>query len=171
MPTMFRPWRKMQTLSLERSNLAQMAIVSLVTLAAVALLSLVLAHWTWEWFAPRSEPHMPLPERTDLRVNTAYGLFGNAQPGHDGAAPTGIAIRLLGIVAATDGQRGYALMQIDAKEMLAVREGDTVAPGVRLAKVGTDHIILERGGVRETLAWPQKGVVAPFVAKPSGAEK
>jgi len=35
-----------------------------------------------------------------------------------------------------------------------VREGEDLAPGIRLAEVGTDHVILERGGARETLAWP-----------------
>jgi general secretion pathway protein C len=161
----------MQTISLERSNLVRTTIVSLVTLAAVTLLSMVLAHWTWEWFAPRREPHSPLPDRSGLQVNAAYGLFGNAQRNPDGAAPTGIAIRLLGIVAATEGQRGYALMQLEAKEMIAVREGDNIAPGIRLAKVDTDHIILERGGARETLAWPQKGLATPFAANPGGAER
>lgn len=161
----------MQTILPERSNLVQTAIVSLVTLAAVALLSLVLAHWTWEWFAPRPEPHAPLPDRTGLQASTAYALFGNAQRDPDSAAPTGIAIRLLGIVAATDGQRGYALVQLEAKQMIAVREGDNVAPGIRLAKIDTDHIILERGGARETLAWPQKGVATPFAASASAAEK
>lgn len=160
----------MQTISLERSNLSQTAIVSLVTLAAIALLALVLAHWTWEWFAPLAEPHAPLPDRTGVRANTAYTLFGNAQRNPEGAAPTGLAVRLLGIVADTDGQRGYALMQLEAKEMIAVREGDDVAPGIRLAKIDADHVILERGGVRETLAWPQKGVATPFSASPGGAE-
>lgn len=170
-PPAFRYRQKMQTISLERSNLAQTAIVSLVTLAAIALLTLVLAHWTWEWFAPRPEPRAPLPDRTGAQANTAYVLFGNAQRDPGGAAPTGIAIRLLGIVAATDGQRGYALMQLEAKEMIAVREGDNVAPGIRLAKIDADQIILERGGVRETLAWPQKVAATPFSASPRGAEK
>jgi general secretion pathway protein C len=160
----------MQTISLERSNLVQTTIVSLVTLAAVALLSLVLAHWTWQWFAPRPEPQAALPARAGLQVSAAYGLFGNAQRNPESAAPTGIAIRLLGIVAATDGRRGYALMQLEAKEMIAVSEGDNVAPGIRLAEVDTDHIILERGGVRETLAWPQKGLATPFAASPGGAK-
>ena len=160
----------MQTILLERSNLAQTTIVSLVTLAAVALLSLVLAHWTWQWFAPRSEPQAALPARAGLQVSAAYGLFGNAQRNPEGAAPTGIAIRLLGIVAATDGRRGYALMQLEAKEMIAVTEGDNIAPGIRLAEVDADHIILERGGVRETLAWPQKVMATPFAASPGGAK-
>lgn len=91
---------------------------------------------------------------------SASGLFGNLNQDRNSAAPTGIAIRLLGIVAATAGRRGYAVMRLEPREMVAVREGDDVAPGIRLAEVGTDHVILERSGTRETLAWPEKDVSA-----------
>lgn len=156
----------MHTMSFERSNLVPTAIVSLLTFAAVALLGLVLAHWTWEWLAPRAEPRAPAPTQTTQQATAADGLFGKAQGEPDGAPATGIAIRLLGIVAATDGHRGYALLQFEAKEVLAVREGEDVAPGIRLAKVGTDHVVLERGGVHETLAWPEPGVAVPFAEGP-----
>jgi general secretion pathway protein C len=71
-------------------------------------------------------------------------------------APTGMAIKLLGVVAASGGRRGYAVVQLEAKQILAVHEGEDVTPGLRLAEVHPDHIILERGGVRETLTWPQQ---------------
>ncbi len=156
----------MHTISFERSNFVPTAIVSLLTFAAVALLGLVLAHWTWEWLAPRPEPRAPAPTQTAQQATVADGLFGNAQSKPDGDAATGIAIRLLGIVAASDGHRGYALLQFEANEVLAVHEGDDVAPGIRLAKVGIDHVVLERGGVRETLAWPKPGVPVPFDVEP-----
>ena len=68
-------------------------------------------------------------------------------------------MRLLGIVAATPGRRGYAVVQLETKEIMAVSEGDDVAPGVRLAEIAIDHVILERGAHRETLAWPEKSAV------------
>ncbi|MEO6155948.1 MAG: type II secretion system protein N, partial [Thermomonas sp.] len=71
------------------------------------------------------------------------------------AAPTGIAIRLLGIVAATPGHGGYAAVQLGAKEIIAVREGENVLPGIVLAEVAARHVILERGGRRETLTLPE----------------
>ncbi|MCX7143479.1 MAG: ABC transporter substrate-binding protein, partial [Proteobacteria bacterium] len=46
----------MQANPLGRSSLAQTAVVSLLTLAAVAACGLALAYWTWTWFAPRPEP-------------------------------------------------------------------------------------------------------------------
>jgi general secretion pathway protein C len=44
-----------------------------------------------------------------------------------------------------------------AKKTLAVLQGDEIEPGLRLAEVHVDHIVLERNGARETLAWPDKG--------------
>ena len=154
----------MQALTLGRSGLAQTALVSLLTLAALALFGFVLAYWTWVWFAPRAEPRAEAAAGEAGNLASASRVFGRLERNKSSAAPTGIAIKLLGIVAASGGRRGYAVVQLDAKQILAVHEGDDVAPGVRLAEVLRDQVILERGGVRETLAWPEKkGSASPSV--------
>lgn len=145
----------MQAISLERSSFAQTAVVSLVTFAALALLGLVLAYWTWVWLAPRPEPRAQPAAVPGGGVGSAQGLFGNLQRDQN-IAPTGIAIKLLGVVAASGGRRGYAVVQLEARQILAVHEGEDIAPGIRLAEVHADHVILERNGTRETLAWPEK---------------
>jgi general secretion pathway protein C len=144
----------MPQLLLDRSKIAQTAVVTLITVAALALLGLVAAYWTWVWLAPLPEPRALTA--ADTGTAAAGALFGRTRRDPNSPVPTGIAIRLLGIVAATGGRHGYAVVQLEAKEILAVREGEDVAPGIRLAEVGTDHVILERGGIREMLAWPQK---------------
>ena len=144
----------MQQVLPHSSNLAQTAVVALVTAAALALLGLVGAYWTWVWLAPLPEPRAPAAAVTGSAAESAGALFGIVRRDPNGPVPTGIAIRLLGVVAATGGRHGYAVVQLEAKEILAVREGEDLAPGIRLAEVGTDHVILERGGARETLAWP-----------------
>jgi general secretion pathway protein C len=149
----------MEQVSLDRSNLAQTAVVTLATIAALALLGLVAAYWTWVWLAPLPESRAPAAADTGTAAGAAGALFGSMRRDPNAPAPTGIAIRLLGVVAATGGRHGYAVVQLEAKEILAVREGEDVAPGIRLAEVGTDHVILERGGNRETLAWPEKNTV------------
>jgi general secretion pathway protein C len=148
----------MQQLSLDRSNLPQTAVVVLGTVAALALLGYVTAFWGWAWLAPRPEARTQVATEAGSDAS-AGGLFGIAQLDRNNAAPTGSAIRLLGIVAATEGHRGYALLQLESKEILAVPEGEEVAAGIRLEKVEFDHIILERGALRETLAWPEKNAV------------
>lgn len=146
----------MRDISLDRSGLAQTAVVSLVTLAALLLLGVVLAYWTWVWFAPRPEPRaQPLADPVG-RIASANSLFGSVRRDRNIAAPTGIAIKLLGVVAASGGRRGYAVVQLEARQILAVHEGEDIAPGIRLAEVHADHVILERNGTRETLAWPER---------------
>jgi len=153
----------MQAISPERSRLAQTAVVSLVTFAALALLGVVLAYWTWAWLAPRPEPRAQAAVQPGGRAEAAFGLFGTAR-GDTGAAPTGIVVGLLGVVAASGGQSGYAVLRLDSKQTVAVREGGEIESGVRLAEVHADHVVLERSGVRETLAWPKQGKSAVAAA-------
>ena len=155
----------MQALSFARSSVAQSVLVSLLTLATVALLGAVLAYWTWAWFAPRAEPRLEPAAAQSGSVASAGAVFGTVPRNQAAAAPTGIAIKLLGVVAASGGRRGYAVVQLDAKQILAVHEGEDVAPGIRLAEVHADHVMLERNGVRETLAWPEKRVTAAPAAR------
>jgi general secretion pathway protein C len=134
-------------------------------LLAVALLGAVLAYWTWAWFAPRPEPRTEATAAQTGSVASAGAVFGNVPRNQGVAAPTGIAIKLLGVVAASGGRRGYAVVQIEGKQILAVHEGEDVAPGIGLAEVLADHVILTRSGVRETLAWPEKKGAAPAAPK------
>ena len=150
-------------LALNRSNLVQSTMVSLATLASVGLFALVLAYWTWVWLAPEPETRAPAAAEPVVRAASATGLFGNAQ--RNASTPTGTAIKLHGVVAGIGNRRGYAVVQLDGRQILAVLEGEQIAPGIRLEKVSPDHIVMERGGIRETLAWPQKGapVAAPAI--------
>src|SRR2546429_9152728 len=89
----------MQSTSLGRSNFAQTAVVSLVTFAALALLGLVLAYWTWAWLGTRAEPRAQAAVQAGGRGEAAYGLFGSAQRDRNGAAPAGNAPQALGVAA------------------------------------------------------------------------
>ncbi len=142
------------------SNNAQTAMIALATVATLALFAMVAAYWTWEWLGPRPQPRAQPAAITGVNMAVAAGLFGDLARDRSSAAPTGIAIRLLGIVAATSGRNGYAVMRTEPREIIAVREGEYLLPGIRLAEVATDHVVLERGRTRETLAWPQKPTAA-----------
>jgi general secretion pathway protein C len=129
---------------------------SLANLAALALLGAVLAYWTWAWLAPRPAPRAPAAVETASNASSAGGLFGNVKQGAGAAAAASGAVRLMGVVAASGGRRGHAVLRLDAKKTVAVLQGEDVEPGLRLAEVHVDHIVLERNGARETLAWPEK---------------
>lgn len=139
-----------------RSSVAQTVIVSFATLAALTLLGVVLAYWTWEWLAPRPEPRALPAVKVAERTMAAQTLFGSAQKDGQAGAMTGMPIKLLGVVASADKRNGYAVVQIEGQKVLAVREGEDVSPGISLAEVHPDRVVLVRNGARETLAWPQK---------------
>lgn len=127
-----------------------------VTLAALAFLGVVLAYWSWVWFAPSAVPRAPAAVQLAGRASAAGGLFGAAQQGSGAAAAGSGALRLMGVMAAADGHGGQAVLRLDGKRSLAVLEGEDIVPGLRLTEVHVDHIVLERNGVRETLALPEK---------------
>jgi general secretion pathway protein C len=129
---------------------------SLATLASVALLGAVLAYWSWAWLAPPPAARAPAAVEAAGRTSSAAGLFRTAKEGSgpDGAASS--AVRLMGVVAASGSRRGHAVLRLDSKKTVAVLQGEDIEPGLRLAEVHVDHIILERNGARETLAWPEK---------------
>lgn len=157
----------MQPIPFDQSNFAQTAIVSLATVAALALLGLVLAYWSWTWLAPRPEPRARVVQASAGAAGTAqaaYGLFGGGKRDGKGAAQTGTAVSLLGTVAASGSRSGYAVLRLDAKQTVAVHEGGEVEPGVRLAEVHAGRVVLDRGGVRETLTLPERSTAAEMTA-------
>ena len=124
---------------------------SLANFAALALLGVVLAYWSWEWLAPPPAPRAPAAVETAGRTSSASGLFRTVREGAGAPGAASGTIRLMGIV-----WPGHAVLRLDAKKTVAVTQGEDVEPGLRLAEVHVDHIVLERNGARETLAWPEK---------------
>lgn len=155
-------------LSFGSTEFAQTAVIALVTIAALALLGLVGGYWTWQWLAPRPEPHVQAQAEPGGQISAALDLFGSIPKDGNALAPTGIAIRLLGVIAATEGREGYAIVVLDGRQIIATRESQEITPGIRLANVATDHVVLDRNGVRETLAWPEKALSSePAAQRPN----
>ena len=158
----------MQENAFSSPNLAATAIVWLVNAAAVSALGVAGAYWTWTWFAPRAEPRAQVSVAAVARLDAAYPLFGRVRANPGAATPVAAAIRLLGVIAASGAEPGYALLQLGSKPAVAVREGGEVEPGTRVVEVNAERVVLDRGGVRETLALPARGNGAPAEAKHAG---
>jgi general secretion pathway protein C len=126
---------------------------SLANLAAVALLGVVLAYWSWVWLAPAAAARAPAATEAAISAS-ATGLFGSAKQGPGAAAAS--SIRLMGVVAASGARRGHAVLRMDARKTVVVLQGEEVEPGLRLVELHVDRVVLERNGARETLAWPEK---------------
>ena len=127
---------------------------SAANFAALALLGAMLAYWSWIWLAPAAAARAPSAPEAATTSSAAAGLFGSAKQGA-GAAASG-PVRLIGVVAASGERRGHAVLRLDGKKTLAVLQGEEIEPGLRLAEVHANHVVVERNGAREVLAWPEK---------------
>jgi general secretion pathway protein C len=154
-------------LSFRGPEFAQSALIATLTVSAVALLGLVGAYWTWQWFAPAAEPSLPVQADASGQVASALSLFGTVQKESIGPQPTGMAIRLAGVVAAAEGREAFAVVILDGKQIIATRKGEEITPGITLVEVEPDHVVLDRNGSRESLAWPD----AASQRAPGGANR
>lgn len=149
-----------------RSNLAQTVIARLSKIGALSLLGFVLAYWTWAWFAPS-----PLPRAAEMSTPAhglvaAGNLFGRDHGDAHAGTPTGLAITLLGVIAAGPDGTSYALLQLDAGKTQVVRAGGYLAAGILVEKVLPQQVILQRNGSRETLVWPHPPTPATATSVP-----
>lgn len=122
-------------------------------LLALGLLGWVLAYWTWAWFSPQTEARVETAVVSAGRPEVAYDLFGQAQ---QTAATAGGSISLLGVIAESGTADSYAIMRYADQPVRPVRKGNEVAPGIRLSEVYPDKVVVERGGVAETIALPDR---------------
>jgi general secretion pathway protein C len=137
-------------------RVAEDLAVYAANLAALALLALVLAYWTWAGLAPRAEAVAPTVADAP-RIETAAALFGDARP----AAAGGSAYTLVGIAAASGGRPGHAVLRIDNARTAVVREGEEISAGVKVAAVHGDRVVIDENGTRRTLEWPKPARAAP----------
>lgn len=140
---------------LRRADRLPTLLTATALLSALALLGLVLAYWTWTWFGPRLEPRMQA-DVPATSMASAHTLFGTAQHNPAAAPATiGLAVDLLGVIAAEGRGEGYALVRLDQKKTLVVRAGEDLSPGIRLAEIFPGHVVVQRNGISETVALPQ----------------
>jgi general secretion pathway protein C len=119
-----------------------------VTVALAIAIAWVLAKWTWALLAPPQAPLTPASGTATLDRAALASLFGGAPMGASvsGTDPS-TGLRLKGVVAATKADAGSAIFNAGGKDF-AVRTGEEIRPGMRLAGVLTDHVLVERAGAR-----------------------
>lgn len=153
------------------------------------LLLLVFVGWqlgrfTWALYqGPEALPvgvSASASDRSEQRRSGSYALwnlFGRADkaatpaPASVESAPeTRLRLDLYGVVVGTDGEGSGAIVAERGKEANYFRIGDTLPGNVRLAAVYPDKILLDRGGVMETLSFDdteKAGSAIEAVAQPA----
>ena len=97
-------------------------------------------------------------------------FFRNAAQGPASATVTSAGLTLFGINIneATGGGSAIIAGEVGVQSSYAV--GDEIAPGLKLAGVAFDHVLLDRGGARESLFLDQSGaapVASPALPAPT----
>ena len=144
---------------------------TLLVAALVLVLAWQLAYWTWVFFTP---PQAATAQRGSAAVDLAAiaRLFGAAPPAGT-TTPTGSSgsLRLKGVIAPTPGVVASAIFSTGSGRDIGVPIQGEVQPGVKLAEVHPDHVVLSRAGARERIDLDQPRSAAPAArpgARPQG---
>ena len=132
----------------------------LATFVLVLALAASITGWILEFSGRRvpSEPVRPISTgnpaaRTQAAdIAPIAGLFG-AQGGDEAGD-----IRLVGVIAQGKSGQGIALLSIDSKPAVALRAGEDIRPGITLAEVRADRVVVNRSGVPQEIRLPGKPV-------------
>jgi general secretion pathway protein C len=126
--------------------------------------------------APVVAPAAPPGPAIDLPTILNAHLFGVAGAPPAGAtdpnsvAATQMNLVLVGTIAESDPERGYAIIGESAATAKVYAVGKTITGGTKLHSVYPDRAILDRGGKLEALLLPRKftgGGLAPVAAQPA----
>jgi general secretion pathway protein C len=90
-----------------------------------------------------------------------------AAGGEESARQTTLPLVLTGVIASNDPQYGLAILGQSAQTTKVYPVGDNVPGGAKLHSVYPDHVVIDRGGVLETLALPRN--TAPGAPPPTTA--
>jgi general secretion pathway protein C len=122
---------------------------TLLTVALVIVLAYQLAYWTWVFVSPPKLAPVT-PARADVDLAAIARMFGASAPAGSVAAPSS-GLRLKGVVAPTPGVAASAIFSTGTGRDISVYVGREVQPGVKLAEVHPDHVMLSRAGAEERI--------------------
>jgi len=162
-----------------RAGLAN-AAPTLVTVILVVVIAAQLASLLWRSLGAGDEAAPPpapagasAVPAVDLPAIVNAHLFGIAKnSGDPSSAPvTSANLTLAGTLAGTDPSTGWAIIGASGQSARVYATGASLPGGAKLAAVYPDRVILDRGGVRESLVLPRlsgsSGGYAPPVAQGS----
>lgn len=127
---------------------------------------------------PKGAAILPVAERAKLFAAFDPFFRSAGAAASDVATVTSLGLTLFGVNVNEATGGGSAIIAGEDGVQNSYAVGDEVAAGVKLAAIAFDHVILERGGVRESLFMDQSGeadvvnpaaVPAPIGAAPTTA--
>lgn len=153
----------------DRSVTRRQLAFGTLTAVLVIVLGWQLAWWTWHFITPslRTDALINLPGALpDIALGRQ--LFGDAGPATNAVAANTTAptnIRLKGVFAVDGKTLSAAVLNLGGRDQ-AVKLGQELSPGVSLAEVQADYVVINRGGIGERIDLDRYDARA---AKPAGA--
>lgn len=122
---------------------------------ATVLLAIILVASVTRWalsFSARRTPAEPVRTLSAGQVEAKAPSVDTAAIARLlGSSGTAGNIRALGVISEGSSGKGVALIGIEGQPARAVRAGDAIAPGVVLAEVQRDGVVIERSGARQQI--------------------
>jgi general secretion pathway protein C len=120
-----------------------------LVVALVLVLAWQLAYWTWVFVSPPSASAAASSAPAEVDLAAIARLFGGSAPSAGATSVDGLTLK--GVVAPTPGVAASAIFAPRAGKDISVFIGEEVRPGVKLAEVRPDHVIVARAGTRERI--------------------
>ncbi|MEO6186270.1 MAG: type II secretion system protein N, partial [Steroidobacteraceae bacterium] len=141
-------------------------LVILLGVRAALLLSQLAGPEAVDAVPPGPLPAPPTRNVVDVPSILRANLFGQsaAVQGAAGAPVTTMALLLAGVIADTDEKMGFAMLGTSNTDIKFYKVGASVPGGALLHAVYVDRVLLDRGGVIESLLMPPR--VAASMAPP-----
>ena len=150
----------------------------LVTVALVVVIAAQLASLLWRVLGSGAATVAPAAVDTgaapavDLGSIVNAHLFGVAESSSDAAPATSANLALAGTLAGLNPGQGWAIIGASAQAARVYATGAALPGGTKLLEVYPDRVILDRNGVRESLALPRlsgAAGAAPVAYRPGAA--
>jgi general secretion pathway protein C len=132
-----------------------------INLVALVLLTASMARWTWSVLAPAEVPFIPpaaTPVQTapgfDVQTVLSAQLFGAPPMTTDHGSIESLPVSSLNLVltgVVSAGKGGYALIRVEGQPEAPFAVGDEIVSGAVLRQVYADRVVIDRGGVAESL--------------------
>lgn len=143
------------------------AWLRIATLVLAVALIVSVTEWILAFSAKRAQRE-PLKSLPSGQVETAPQSVDSMAIARLFGATSGPAgnIRALGVMAEGASGRGIAIIGVDGQPARTVRAGDAIAPGVLLAEVRRDGVVIERSGARHEIRIATKPPAAGILRAP-----
>jgi len=140
-------------------------LLAACAVVAVRLAWLLVAGPSLPLEAPPAQARLQADQRQPL---ASLGLFGAAPAAGTPATSVPVStssLRLSGVLAGDDPERGVALIAEGDGAQRHYRVGDSLPGGARLQAVYPDHVQVSRGGASERIDLPRGGLREPARAR------